>query len=97
MLNIDDTLAIESALSLFDVTDFAGNLSSVTATGAYSGAFNFNAGNSTWNVGFGDRAMTLDLNTGGLIVAVPEPSTALLILGTGALALLRRRSRRARS
>jgi len=78
---------------LFDFGDASwdGNFQTVTLSGDYIGALSFNG--SVWSGIVGGQAWSFDQST-GQFAAVPEPSTwAVFGLGTGLLAVWRRRKR----
>lgn len=90
-------------LDMFGGASFAGlpsGLASISATGTYSGVFNFSAG--TYSLVSGAQTLNIDAATGDLSVigtAIPEPSACAVISGLMAMAGagLRRRRRSARA
>ena len=80
----------------FDLFNFSGsqsgNFSSVTSTGYYAGTWTFSSG--TWSLESNWRKLSFTPSTGDLVVAVPEPSTLVLLAGlavTGGFLVRRRR------
>jgi len=80
----------------FDLFNFSGsqsgNFSSVTSTGYYAGTWTFSGG--TWSLESNWRKLSFTPSNGDLVVAVPEPSTLVLLAGlavTGGFLVRRRR------
>jgi fibronectin-binding autotransporter adhesin len=105
-ITADSGLTYDGALSLsfgngsafannttFDLFNFTGTPSndfeSVTSTGFYAGTWTLASG--LWSLTTSEQKLTFTPSTGDLIVAVPEPSTLVLLSGLAAVGLFARR------
>jgi hypothetical protein len=105
-ITADSGLTYDGALSLsfgngsafannttFDLFNFTGTPSndfeSVTSTGFYAGTWTLASG--SWSLTTSEQKLTFTPSTGDLIVAVPEPSTLVLLSGLAAVGLFARR------
>ena len=95
--NIGVPIASGSVLNIFIPATVSSTFTSVTATGigGYSGSFSLGPGNTSYIYNYGGQVVTLDLPSGDLIFAIPEPSTYAAIFG--ALTLLAASCRRRRA
>jgi autotransporter-associated beta strand protein len=84
--------ADDTTFDLFNFTGTpSGNFSSVTSTGFYAGTWTLASG--TWSLNTGEQKLSFTPSTGDLVVAVPEPSTLVLLSGLAAVGCLVRRRR----
>jgi len=79
----------------FDLFSFTGtpssNFSSVTSTGFYAGTWTLSSG--TWSLDSGGQKLSFAPATGDLVIAVPEPSTIMLLGGLAVVGFFARRQR----
>ena len=82
----------------FDLFSFtgtpSGNFFSVTSTGYYAGTWTLAAGE--WSLTTSEQKLTFTPSTGDLVIAVPEPSTLVLLSGLAVVGFFARRQRGAR-
>ncbi len=87
-------LANDTTFDLFNFTGTpSGNFSSVSSTGFYAGTWTLASG--TWSLTTSEQKLSFTPSTGDLVVAVPEPSTIVLLSGLAAVGFLARRRRAA--
>jgi len=79
----------------FDLFSFTGTPSgdflSVTSTGFYAGTWMLAAGE--WSLTTSEQKLTFTPSTGDLVIAVPEPSTLVLLSGLAVVGFFARRQR----
>jgi autotransporter-associated beta strand protein len=84
--------ADNTTFDLFNLTGTpSGNFSSVASTGFYTGTWTLASG--TWSLDVGSQKLSFTPSTGDLVVAVPEPSTLVLVSGLAVVGFLARRRR----
>lgn len=95
VVNFASEPAAEQSFNLFDFGGLsaASNFSSITLTGAYTGALTDPTSSGTWQGNLGGAAFTFTTSDGVLNVAIPEPATVGLALGAIALSFMRRQRR----
>jgi len=86
------SLADNTTFDLFSFTGTpSGNFSSVTSTGYYAGTWTQAAGE--WSLTTSEQKLTFTPSTGDLVIAVPEPSTLVLLSGLAVVGFFARRQR----
>ena len=89
------SFADNTTFDLFSFTGTpSGNFSSVTSTGYYAGTWTQAAGE--WSLTTSEQKLTFTPSTGDLVIAVPEPSTVVLLSGLAVVGFFARRQRGAR-
>jgi fibronectin-binding autotransporter adhesin len=82
----------------FDLFSFtgtpSGNFLNVTSSGFYAGTWTLAAGE--WSLTTSEQKLTFTPSTGDLVIAVPEPSTLVLLSGLAVVGFFARRQRGAR-
>ena len=86
------SFADNTTFDLFSFTGTpSGNFSSVTSTGYYAGTWTQAAGE--WSLTTSEQKLTFTPSTGDLVIAVPEPSTLVLLSGLAVFGFFARRQR----
>jgi autotransporter-associated beta strand protein len=84
----------DTTFDLFNFTGTpSGDFSSVTSTGFYAGTWTLSSG--SWSLDSQGQKLSFTASTGDLVIAVPEPSTVVLLSGLAAVGLFARRRRAA--